>query len=655
MRLLRRFSFKMSLKVKLIALFLLVGLVPVAVVSVLSYNSAASEVEYLVYQELVLFADLKVYELVGFFDERRADATVLAATWSLRNSMDTLLAVEGDLSDPAWLARADMELQYWHTMAEAYGLEAVFLTDAHGLGILATNPDLEEFDYTGRDYVRGSLSGNVTTSELFYSDVINANAMVVSAPIYSWAEPERLVGTVNLLFDDTIIGHMVHHGLYIISDYADAYLIDADGLLLTNTMLGDLSTGAALYERIRSRAVELLGPAIRAGDDGFAAQEIYPDYDGTPVLGTMEVVPFGDGWAGLVVEEYEAEAMAAVNALLTQTLIIAGVTIAAVALFGFFIAMSIARPIGQVTELAKIVAGGDFTGDIAMKRSDEIGQLATAFSTMNGNLRDLIRQAIEMAGAVNQSSEGLSSSAESTASSLQQVAATTNQFASGTQQLNAAAVEMDGISKQVAGNAAEGSQAVEDAVRQMQEINTMVGDLRGVIDNLDKRSQEIGDIVGLITAVADQTNLLALNAAIEAARAGEHGAGFAVVAEEVRKLAEQAGKAAGEISVLVKATQDETGQAVESMDRGVAQVKEGTEVVLASGATFKSIVDNVETLVARIGQVSEGAQEISSGAEEISASTEEQSSAMEEITATSEELRASAEELASALGRFKYQ
>ena len=114
----------------------------------------------------------------------------------------------------------------------------------------------------------------------------------------------------------------------------------------------------------------------------------------------------------------------------------------------------------------------------------------------------------------------------------------------------------------------------------------MVEELRNVINGLDQRSKEIGSIVDLITEVAEQTNLLALNAVIEAARVGEQGRGFAVVAEEVRKLAEQSRNAADEIGKLVRETQAESGNAVNSMQDGVKKVRAGTEAVLSSGETF---------------------------------------------------------------------
>ncbi|MBS4032399.1 MAG: hypothetical protein KGZ63_13405 [Clostridiales bacterium] len=273
---------------------------------------------------------------------------------------------------------------------------------------------------------------------------------------------------------------------------------------------------------------------------------------------------------------------------------------------------------------------------------------------MNENLRQLIRQAVLTATGVNEGSEALSEAVESVSASLEEVVASTNQFSSNTQEMSASSQEMAELSNQVATSAAEGSAAVDNAILQMQEINTMVEGLRNVIGALDKRSQDIGNIVGLITDVAEQTNLLALNAAIEAARAGEQGRGFAVVAEEVRKLAEQSRTAAEEIRKLVRETQEESSCAVTSMEKGVETVRSSSDVVLASGVTFREIVKNVNSIVQKIEVVTSSAQEVSAGSEEIAASTEEQSSVMEEINASAEELRANADALIKELNRFKY-
>lgn len=646
---------KMGLRAKLIALFMAVGLVPLAAVAFLGYFNAAGTVTDEITKGLDLYAGLVNDGLAGYFEEREGDVVVFSSAAQVRLSLEELAAANGDTSDPGWQANYQVLDGFARSVLENYGYAIVFIADPDGRVVYSTDETLHGADVSMRDYIQGSLGGRLTWSELFYSDIIHENCMVVANPVYSLTNGRAVVGSAVFLMDQRGVDSIVHDGLDELGETADAYLIDADGLLLTNTLLGQYRENAALVERINTEAVRSLAPAIRGGDLDFQVGGEYPAYLGNSVLGSLQVTRLGDTAAGLVVEIDVEEAQRGLLAMRNLYVLLGGISALLVALVGLFIAGTIAKPIVRMTDVAGQIAEGDFTVRTEMNRTDEIGLLAQAFNTMGERLQALIRQAIETSTAVNESSETLSTSAESTSASLQQVAASTNDFASNTQSLSENAQEMSNLSKSVSESAEEGSKAIQDAVGQMNEINSMVGNLREVIDSLDKRSQEIGKIVGIITAVADQTNLLALNAAIEAARAGEHGAGFAVVAEEVRKLAEQAGESAGEISSLVQATQDETGLAVESMDRGVDQVKAGSEVVLSSGDTFKKIVASVEEIVAKIEDVSAAAEQISAGSEEISASTEEQSSAMEEITATAQELRASADELSQALSRFKYE
>lgn len=622
---------KMSLRMKLIILFLVVGLISAMSVGFYSYNIASQNIEDEIYAAMDMFGELAEYRVEGYFEERIHDGRVLATTSDVYESLNTLQdsevqaprigeepEVEEELestipitnTEQVWSERLTLLNNLLPLTADEYGFEQIFLTDLQGEIVYDTLGLIEGEDYSNNSYIQGALSGQSTWSNPFYSNVINDEAMILSTPVYSEGISGELVGTVNILIYEGIISDIVHEGLYFMGETADSYLIDANGLLLTDTMLGEYREGAALNVTINTEAVQQLSGPISEGNDNFAYHGVYPDYLGNQVLGALEVLRIGDMWAGLVVEIDYNEAFAGIYELRNNMLVIGLIVSAAVLGIALIFAGVIARPLKGIQE-------------------------ATS--------------------RVNNGAENVASSAEEMSASLEEVSASSNQFAANAQTLSSNAQKMSEASSSISTEAEEGNKTIEEGIAQMEIVNKRVLELQEVIGEVDQRSQDIGKILNVITDIADQTNLLALNAAIEAARAGDQGRGFAVVAEEVRKLAEQSASATNEIGDLIKATQNESQKALESMRLGVADVETGTEAVSKTGTAFTSILQAVEEIARQVEETAGAAQELSAGSEEMSASIQEQSATMESVASTAVELNDSADTLYRELQKINYQ
>jgi len=364
--------------------------------------------------------------------------------------------------------------------------------------------------------------------------------------------------------------------------------------------------------------------------------------------------------------------------------------------FGIIISNMVSKRIRIVMERMNLIADGDLSNKpLEVKSKDEVGQLVNAMNEMGRKMRELLLQINHVSETVSSHSEELSQSSNEVTAGTGQIATTMQELATGSEIQAHHATEISAkmtafvtkvgeanqqgelvrdTSKHVLEMTNLGSQLMNGSTKQMVAIDGIVSETVNKVEDLNHESQQISKLVTVIKEIADQTNLLALNAAIEAARAGEHGKGFSVVAEEVRKLAEQTATSVTEITDIVSHIQMGFGLVTESLQNGYKEVEKGTTQIETTGKTFNDITLAVDEMIDNIGMISsnlsdiarsseqmnESIQEITAiseesaaGIEETSATVQQANSSMQEVEASAYELAQLAEKLTTLMQNFK--
>jgi methyl-accepting chemotaxis protein len=350
---------------------------------------------------------------------------------------------------------------------------------------------------------------------------------------------------------------------------------------------------------------------------------------------------------------------------------IIGVMVCAV-ITAFALATKIGRGVGSamdrmLAQVRQIAANDLAVDDVEVDSQDEIGQAGHALNTMKNNLCKVIKVIAATAQQLARASEQITAGAAHTAEGARNEADQTHQVATAMQEMAVAVQRVSEnsqtafeTSRESAQAALDGGKVAEETLASMHKISESTKKVAARITELGKRSQEVGAIVAVINDIADQTNLLALNAAIEAARAGEQGRGFAVVADEVRKLAERTTKATAEIASMIESIQAETKSAVQAMELNGGEVQRGVERTQASGEALQKFIAMSERVGDMVAQIATAASEQSSATEninssiaQIASSTNESSEAAEQTARACNDLSRMAQDLRNLVGQFK--
>lgn len=636
-----------SLRIRLILIFLFLGLLPAIIVDTVFYLRIEKREREIIYRDSVRLLESISEKLDSFFQYHTGQIETLANDQSITLPISLMANTEPNSS--MWRTSLTTVLNSINRVAKDYQDQYLDLFATSNDYILFNPQATLTADDAPKDFIGTALATAAPTwSPWIWSEQLQTYLMFVTVPVYNITGD--VVGTVGAAIGHAQLDQLIQSVSSPNNLEYDAYLVKPDGLLLSSTQY----EGYTSFTRKVDTDIITSATRIAAGvnENPFIDLE-YRSFDGETVLGYAKLVHIGSEPVILIVETNKDAAMAGVY----QTQILFSVIIVALALgiglVSNFLSNSITRPIAHLVAYSEQAASGDLSQQIEIKRRDEIGKLIASFNKMTDNLREMISLINDAVHNASSASEELSAAAEENSATIEEIVSTINHYAQTTKEVHRITEKMAMQAKNVNQLSHKGSEQMIASDRVMMEILESSKASQEKIAQLEQAVNQISEVVNIISQIADQTNLLALNAAIEAARAGSHGRGFAVVADEVRNLAEETQASIGTIMNYINQLRSGTNEAVSVINSNNEKIVAGAKSLKQTQEDFEEIIASIGDTVQLINEVNTSSVEIEAGMAELAASSEQQAASMEQIATNAETVAKMAEEMARLVNRFK--
>jgi len=580
---------RLKLNVKLIAVFLLVSAVPLVGTSLFAFLSSQSYLTNTANDKMEVFSSNKASYMQTFFDNSLHRAEVLSALPSVVRSLEAYDQTGRDTTSAAWAEQMAIIDEFLRPILTKWSVSMISLLDYEGNTIFSTSAETLGANLSQRAYFASAREGELVASDLFFSDVLDKNIFVFAAPVLSQGWTGEVAGVLILAIpEDEIVDRLIAN-ISELGQTADVYIVNSEGIVQTKPLMAeDL---IVLESEIDSQAVSTLSGHINNEDWGFSWTGIYEDFTGESVLGTARVLNLGGRPLGLIISIVANEIYGEIYSLRNIMIIVCSIVVILVIILGWMFSVSITKPILH-----------------AVKSLGEGSQQINAAS-----------------GQIASASQELASACSEQAASVAETSSTLEESSS--------------VVKQTTENTRQAAQLSALARNSADKGNAEMTEMTGSISEIRRSSEQMGKIIKVIDEIAFQTNILALNAAVEAARAGESGMGFAVVAEEVRNLAQRSAQAAKDTSAII--------------ETNISLSQHGTEVVRRVADALGDIVVQTKKVSELMNEIAAASLEQTQGITQITKAISQIEQTTQENSATAEEAAASAEELSAQANSVK--